>query len=194
MRLAKRAHDRLRRAGHPAPRRPVRRRPRRDAVGQPAARRRPRRRRASSTASRCPCGTRSPRDGIADLDRAGAEGRRRATSGSRCPRAADATGAHGGGPQGRSAPASGGSTRRRRERERLIKTLGRPEAEAVDLPDRRDRRHLRGHPAGAGGRSRGRRHHRGDPLDRAVAARLRAGGRRPARASPAPTRRRRTSG
>jgi beta-lysine 5,6-aminomutase alpha subunit len=39
-------------------------------------------------------------------------------------------------------------------------------AQAVDLPDRGHRRHLRGHPAGAGGRPRGRRHHRGDPLDR----------------------------
>ena len=52
-------------------------------------------------------------------------------------------------------------------------------AQAVDLPDRRHRRHLRGHPAGAGGRPRGRRHHRGDPLDRAEPARLRARGRDP---------------
>ncbi len=70
----------------------------------------------------------------------------------------------------------------------------RPRPPAVDLPDRRHRRHLRGHAAGAAGRPRGRRRHRGDPLDRAVAARLRAARARPARASPAPTPRRRTSG
>ena len=54
--------------------------------------------------------------------------------------------------------------------------VGRPRAQAVDLPDRGDRRHLRGHPAGPGGGSRGRRHHRGDPIDRTVAARLRPRG------------------
>ncbi len=54
--------------------------------------------------------------------------------------------------------------------------VGRPRPQAVDLPDRRDRRHLRGHAAGAAGGPRGRRRHRGDPLDRAVAARLRARG------------------
>ena len=52
-------------------------------------------------------------------------------------------------------------------------------ADAVDLPDRRDRGHLRGHPAGAGGGAGGRRRHRGDQVDRSVAARLRAGGRDP---------------
>ena len=52
-------------------------------------------------------------------------------------------------------------------------------AQAVDLPDRRHRRHLRGHPAGAGRRPGGRRRHRGDPVHRPVAARLRAGGRDP---------------
>ena len=50
---------------------------------------------------------------------------------------------------------------------------------AVDLPDRRDRRHLRGHPAGPAGGPRGCRRDRGDPLDRPVAARLRARGRDP---------------
>ena len=55
----------------------------------------------------------------------------------------------------------------------------RPEAEAVDLPHRRHRRHLRGHPAGPGGRARGRRRHRRHPLHRPVAARLRARGRDP---------------
>ncbi len=54
-----------------------------------------------------------------------------------------------------------------------------PDAPALDLPDRRHRRHLRGHPAGPGGRARGRRRHRGDPLDRAEPARLRARGRDP---------------
>ena len=47
-------------------------------------------------------------------------------------------------------------------------------AHSVDLPDRRDRRHLRGHPAGPAGRPRGRRRDRGDPLDRAEPPRLRA--------------------
>ena len=52
-------------------------------------------------------------------------------------------------------------------------------AQAVDLPDRRDRRHLRGHPAGPAGRPRGRRRDRGDPVDRPEPARLRARGRDP---------------
>ncbi len=43
-------------------------------------------------------------------------------------------------------------------------------AAAVDLPDRGHRRHLRGHPAGTGRRPRRRGHHRGDPVDRPVAA------------------------
>ena len=50
---------------------------------------------------------------------------------------------------------------------------------AVDLPDRRDRRHLRGHPAGPAGRPRGSRRDRRDPVHRPVAARLRARGRHP---------------
>ena len=66
--------------------------------------------------------------------------------------------------------------RRRRERERLIARHGDAPAQAVDLPDRRDRRHLRGHPAGPAGRPRGRRRDRGDPLDRPEPARLRARG------------------
>ena len=69
----------------------------------------------------------------------------------------------------------------------------RPEAAPVDLPHRRHRRHLRGHPAGPGRRPRGRRRHRRHPLDRAVAARLRARGRHPRGVSPAPTPPRRTS-
>ena len=69
---------------------------------------------------------------------------------------------------------------RRRARARAAgRADRRPAAAAVDLPHRRHRRHLRGHPAGAGRRPRGRRRHRGHPLDRAVAARLRARGRDP---------------
>ena len=64
-------------------------------------------------------------------------------------------------------------------RERLVKRHGDPKQQPVDLPHRRHRRHLRGHPAGPGGRPRGRRRHRGHPLHRAVAARLRARGRHP---------------
>ena len=79
----------------------------------------------------------------------------------------------------RSARASGASTRRRARAGPADRAVRRPAAQAVDLPDRRDRRHLRGHPAGAGGGPGGRRRHRGDPVDRAVAARLRARGRDP---------------
>ena len=67
----------------------------------------------------------------------------------------------------------------RRERERMIAADRRRPAEAVDLPHRRDRRHLRGHPAGPGRGPRGRRHHRSDPLDGSVAAGLRSRGRHP---------------
>ncbi len=52
-------------------------------------------------------------------------------------------------------------------------------SQAVDLPDRGHRRHLRGHPAGPAGRPRGCRRDRGDPVHRAVPAGLRAGGRHP---------------
>ena len=79
----------------------------------------------------------------------------------------------------RSAAASPAIDRRRAERERLVARIGDAPAAAVDLPDRRHRRHLRGHPAGPGGRPRGRRRDRGDPLDRPVAAGLRARGRDP---------------
>ena len=51
--------------------------------------------------------------------------------------------------------------------------------QAVDLPDRGDRRHLRGHPPGAGRGPRGRGHRRGHPVHRAVPAGLRAGRRDP---------------
>ena len=96
-----------------------------------------------------------------------------------CPRARTPRRATAAVPQGRRRRRHAASTRAARERERLITRGRRRPAQAVDLPHRRDRRHLRGHPAGAGGRPRGRRRHRGDPLDRAVAARLRARGRDP---------------
>ena len=48
--------------------------------------------------------------------------------------------------------------------------------QAMDLSDRRDRRHLRRHPAGASGCSRGRDRGRCHPFDRSVAARLRSRG------------------
>ena len=65
---------------------------------------------------------------------------------------------------------------RRREREQLVTRVGRPAPQALDLPHRGHRRHLRGHPAGPGRRPGGRRRHRGHPLDRPVAAGLRARG------------------
>ena len=98
------------------------------------------------------------------LPRPGRQGRRPAPSGPR-PR--------------RSAPGITRIDRNRASPRSADPPARRPAAEAVDLPDRRDRRHLRGHPAGAGRRPRGRRHRRGDPLDRSVAARLRARGRDP---------------
>ena len=176
------------RCGSPA----WRRRPRRHAVGQPAV-----------DAVRADVGLEHGvalpvwdalrSDGIADLTTLA----QKAAAGSRpvptCPRAGTRPGPESRRPQGRRRRDQADRPRRR-ERERLIKRSGDPKQQAVDLPDRRDRRHLRGHPAGPGGRPRGRRRHRGDPLDRAVAARLRARGRRPARATPAPTPRRRTSG
>ena len=61
----------------------------------------------------------------------------------------------------------------------MIADVGDAPRTAVDLPDRRHRRHPRGHPAGPGRRPRGRRRDRGDPQHRPVAARLRARGRDP---------------
>ena len=69
--------------------------------------------------------------------------------------------------------------RRRAERERMVAKIGDAPQAAVDLPDRRHRRHPRGHPAGAGRGPRGRRRDRRHPLHRAVPAGLRAGGRHP---------------
>ena len=186
------AHHRLRRAGHAPAGRPRRRRPRRHPLGQPARRRGPRRRRPrarrraaglgrAASAARPTTWPRSPRR------------RPPARSRSGCPRAATPPA-----PAAASRKAVGAGVtpdRRAAPRARAADHEGRRRpAQAVDLPDRRDRRHLRGHPAGPGRRPRGRRRDRGDPLDRPVAARLRARGRRPARASPAPTPPRRTSG
>ena len=76
------------------------------------------------------------------------------------------------------APVAAGIRRDRRQprRARQAHREVRQPARAVDLPHRRHRRHLRGHAAGPGRRARGRRRHRGHPLDRPVAARLRARG------------------
>ena len=67
-------------------------------------------------------------------------------------------------------------------------------AAAAQVRHRRHRQHLRRRRPGAGRGAGGRRHHRGHPLDRAVAARLRARTAPPPRATAAPTPRRRTSG
>ena len=113
-----------------------------------------------------------------DLDHARPEGQRRLGDLPPRPRARDLTRARDRVPQGR---------RRRHQADRPPPRRAgaddrqgrRRPAQAVDLPHRRDRRHLRGHPAGPGGRPRGRRRHRGDPQHRPVAARLRARGRDP---------------
>ena len=172
--------------------RPPGRRRRRHPVGEPAAGRRTRRRGARARRRAAGVGRAGARRGRRPRPR----WRRRrppARCASGCPR--DATWS---GPGRRRRKQVGAGIKRidarRRERERLVKRYGDPDHQAVDLPHRRDRRHLRGHAAGAAGGPRGRRHHRGDPVHRAVAARLRARGRRPARASPAPTPPRRTSG
>ena len=90
-----------------------------------------------------------------------------------------------GGPEGAHGLAQAGRGRRTAHRRpasraRADDRQGRGRAPpAVDLPDRRDRRHLRGHPAGPAGRPGGRRRDRRDPVHRPVAARLRARGRHP---------------
>ena len=114
-----------------------------------------------------------------DLHDARPEGRERQRARSGCPPGREATAARGARPRRASAPACGPSTARGPTRDRLVKRHGDPRTQAVDLPHRRHRRHLRGHPAGPGRRARGRRRHRRHPLDRAVAARLRARGRHP---------------
>ena len=171
------AHHRVRRARDAAAGRPRGRRRRGHAVGQPPRRLRPRRRRARArrraarsgtpyAAARAPTCASSPRR------------RPPARSGSGCPRARTPT---------RATTAARRQVGRRHQADRRAPQGARAAdrqdrrrpGQAVDLPDRRHRRHLRGHPAGAGRRPRGRRHHRGDPLDRAEPARLRARGRDP---------------
>ena len=170
-----------------------RRRRRRHPVGQPARSTSSAPTSGSSTASRCRSGTRCVRGEADDL----ATLAQKAVAGSvrfRLPEGRDADRAPA---PPRASQVGAGIKRidaRRRERERLIKRHRRRPAQAVDLPDRRDRRHLRGHPAGAGGRPRGRRRDRGDPLDRPVRCSTTCRRARPARASPAPTPPRRTSG
>ncbi len=158
--------------------RPGRRRRRGHAVGEPAHRRGPRQRRPGARHRAAGLG----RDGRAAATRISPRWRRTRQPGKvsfRVPGGEARPRPPRGGPRGSpSAAASPRSTRRRAERDRLLARHRRP-AEAVDLPDRGDRRHLRGHPAGAGRRAGGRRHHRGDPLHRPVAARLRARGRDP---------------
>ena len=170
-------HHRVGRAGGAAAGRPLRRRRRGHPLGQPADRRgagpgRARARRGAAGVGRA-ASQRGRRP-----DRAGPEGGRRAASSCRVPEGRDAERAR---KAAARAVGRGIATidRRRTERDRLVAPDRRRPAPALDLPDRRDRRHLRGHPAGAGGRSRGRRRHRGDPVHRPVAAGLRARGRDP---------------
>ena len=146
-------------------------------VGQPAARRGPRRRRPRARRRAAGLGRAAPRRGRGPHHprpegrrRLGplpaARGARRAPAPAARRRKAGRRRHHADRPPPRRAGADDRQGRRR-------------PAQAVDLPDRRDRRHLRGHPAGPGGRPRGRRRDRGDPLHRPVAARLRARGRDP---------------
>ena len=167
------AHDRVGRARDAAAGRSRGRRHRGHAVGQPARRLRPRRRRPRARRRAARLGRRTPRRGRrpAGARREGVRrlgpvpapgGRRRQARHHRGPppgRRRDQ--AHRRAPQG--ARATDRADRRRA-------------GEALDLPDRGDRRHLRGHPAGAGCGPRGRRRDRGDPVDRAEPARLRARG------------------
>ena len=154
-----------------------RRRPRRHPLGQPARRRRPRRRRPRARRRRCRSGTRCS---AARPTTSPCSPRRRRPGRSRfrLPEGRDATRA-----RTASRKAVGAGVRRidaAPPRARAADRQGRRRPrDAVDLPDRGHRRHLRGHPAGPGGRPRGRRRDRGDPLDRPVAARLRARGRHP---------------
>ena len=160
------------------------RRPRGHALGEPAHRRGPRgprrprrprarpraRRRAARLGRAAARRGRRPADpgpeGVGRVrDLPDARGRRRGRRARRRPGA----GRHRHRADGRPARRAGGDDPHPRRRP----------AQAVDLPDRRHRGHLRGHPAGAAGRPRGRRRHRGDPLDRPEPARLRARGRHP---------------
>ena len=173
--MAQDSYHGLGRACRAAAGRAAGRRPRRHAVGQPPGRRRPREHRAGArrrapglgraarpaVTTTWPRWPRRPRTGKVAFRIPAGRGRcRRARRGPRGPGRRDR--------QDRREPGAA--------RQRMIEADLRA-AQAVDLPDRRDRRHLRGHPAGAGGGARGRGHHRGDPVDWPVAAGLRARGR-----------------
>ena len=170
------AHHGVGGAGDPAAGRLARRRPRRHPVGQPPRRRRPRRRRARARRRAAGLGRPAPRRGrgpetLAQKAAAGSVAVPAPRGQRRQPR-----------PRGGPPPVGAGLRRidaPRASASGSCKRYGDPRAAAVDLPHRRHRRHLRGHPAGPGRRPRGRRRHRGDPLDRPVAARLRARGRHP---------------
>ena len=154
-----------------------RRRPGRHPVGQPARRRGRGRRRARARRGAAGVARDGPR-GHRRPDPAGAEGGGRVG-----PLRAAARAALTAAPRRARSAAVGGRHQADRPQPGRARPPGqaarRPEAAAVDLPDRGDRRHLRGHPAGAGGRPGRRRRDRGDPLDRTVAAGLRARGRDP---------------
>ncbi len=168
------AHHRLRRAGHAPPRRSRGCRRRGHPVGQPARRLRPRRRRTRARRRAPGLGRRSPGRGRRPA-RAGPEGLRRV--GAVPPaRGHGRPARHARQPVARSAPASAASTSAAASASGSSPGIGDARREALDLPDRRHRRHLRGHPPGTGGRPRGRGRHRGDPLDRPEPARLRARG------------------
>ena len=170
------AHHRVGGTGGAAARRPRRRRPRRrHALGEPSGGRGARRLRAAARGGPARLG----RAGDRRLPEPGRAGQRRRRGQGEVPAA-------------RGQRRRGGADGRDRGTVRRLRPDRRPEggargddpchrrpAEAVDLPDRRHRRHLRGHPAGAGGGAGRRGHHRGDPVHRPVAAGLRARGRHP---------------
>ena len=138
----------VRRARHAAARRARRRRPRRHPVGQPARRRRPRRRRARARRRAAGLGRAAPRRGRRPAD-PGPEGGRRLGD---VP-AARGRGRRRGPAAPPARPVGAGITQidRAARRARADDRRGRRRApQAVDLPHRRHRRHLRGHPAGAG--------------------------------------------
>ena len=170
------AHDRQRRARHAAAGRARGRRRRRHPVGQPARRRGPRRRRPRARRRAPGLGRAGPRRGRGP-GHPGPEGRRRLGDlpGPRGPRRDPGAGRRP--PPGRRGHQAGRRTPPRARPD--DQAARRRPAQAVDLPDRRDRRHHGGHPAGPAGRPRGRRRDRGDPVDRAEPARLRPRGRHP---------------
>ncbi len=152
------------------------RRPRERPVGQPPRRRGPGERRPRARRHHPGLGRAAPRRGLRPAD-PGPEGLERL--GHLPP--ARGTRPHGH-PQGRAHVGREGPAHRRPPARRPRpphQAPRRPEAHPVDLPHRRDRRHLRGHPAGPGRRARGRRRHRRHPLHRPEPARLRPRGRHP---------------